>query len=112
MKKSNNRHNIVYSTNKDLSFENHEEEAVTLPPKQQNLKVMISKKGRGGKTATVIAGYIGNNTDLEALGKELKVKCGTGGSVKDGEIILQGDKRDKALEFLHNKGYKAKKAGG
>ncbi|MFW5793645.1 MAG: translation initiation factor [Bacteroidota bacterium] len=114
MKKANKKslNNIVYSTNPDANFELPSEEAETLPPQQQNLKVEISKKGRGGKTATIITNFIGNNEDLEKLGKELKVRCGVGGSVKDGEIILQGDKRDKAVEYLLSKSYKAKKAGG
>ncbi len=110
--KHNTLHNIVYSTNKEASFDIPDEQAATLPPNRQDLRVMISKKGRGGKIATVVVNFIGSEEDLEALGKELKVKCGVGGAVKDGEIILQGDKRDKALEYLLSKGYKAKKAGG
>ncbi|MBS4013544.1 MAG: translation initiation factor [Bacteroidetes bacterium] len=110
--KQNTIHNIVYSTNKEVSFDIDTEQKATLPPNQQDLRIMISKKGRGGEIATVVANFIGSEEDLEILGKELKVKCGVGGSVKDGEIILQGDKRDKALEYLLSKGYKAKKAGG
>jgi translation initiation factor 1 len=110
--KGNTLHNIVYSTNQSQNFELAKEEIETLPPNQQNLRLEISKKGRGGKTATVVTNFKGSEEDLETLGKELKVKCGVGGAVKDGEIILQGDKRDKALEYLLSKGYKAKKAGG
>lgn len=104
--------NIVYSTNKDLDFNLPEEQQDTLPPQQQNLKILLSKKGRGGKTATLITGFVGSNEDMESLGKMLKNKCGVGGSVKDGEILLQGDHRDKILEILTKEGYKAKKAGG
>lgn len=111
-KKVRTQGNIVYSTNKDLDFTIPEEEQDTLPPQQQNLKLMLSKKGRGGKTATLVTGFVGSDADREALGKTLKNKCGVGGSVKDGEILLQGDHRDKVLEYLIKEGYKAKKAGG
>ncbi len=104
--------NIVYSTNKNLDFNLPKEELETLPPQQQNLKVMLSKKGRGGKTVSLVSGFTGNETDLEKLGKLLKSRCGVGGSVKDGEILLQGDHRDKMIEILTKDGYKAKKAGG
>ncbi|MFO7997751.1 MAG: translation initiation factor [Bacteroidales bacterium] len=105
-------HNIVYSTNPDLRFDVPEKKTPTLPPAQQQLRVEISRKGRGGKTVSLVTGFSGQTEDLEALGKELKTKCGVGGSVKDGEVLLQGDVRDKALEYLLRKGYKAKKAGG
>lgn len=104
--------NIVYSTNKDYNFELPDENPDTLPPAQQNLKVFISKKGRGGKTASLVTGFVGSEADLEALGKILKTKCGVGGSAKDGEIIIQGDHRDKIVDILIKEGYKAKKAGG
>lgn len=104
--------NIVYSTNPDLDLNPKEEEIPTLPPQQQNVRVLLDRKQRGGKQVTLVTGFIGNSADLEALGKILKAKCGTGGSVKDGEIIIQGDNRQKVLEFLIKSGYKAKQAGG
>lgn len=104
--------NIVYSTNKNLDFSLPEEQEVTLPPQQQNLKILLSKKGRGGKTATLITGFVGSDSDREALGKVLKSRCGVGGTVKDGEILIQGDHREKVLEYLLKEGYKAKKSGG
>ncbi len=104
--------NIVYSTNKDLDFSLSDKEEATPPTNQQNLKVQLSKKGRGGKVVSLVTGFRGAEDDLKALGKLLKNKCGVGGSVKDGEILLQGDHRDKILEVLHKEGYKAKKAGG
>lgn len=104
--------NIVYSTNPSFNFQKKEHETATLPPHQQDLRIMTSRKGRGGKTVTLITGFTGLESDLESLGKQLKNKCGVGGSAKDGEIILQGDIRDKALAFLLQQGYKAKKAGG
>ncbi len=104
---------MVFSTNPDFDYEyNSEEEAETLPPGQQQLKVMLDKKKRGGKQVTLVEGFVGSNDDLKALGKVLKSKCGVGGTAKDGEILIQGDFRDKILEVLQANGYKAKKAGG
>jgi translation initiation factor 1 len=105
-------HNIVYSTNPNLNLEIPDDAPATLPPAQQQLKVEISKKGRGGKTVSLVTGFVGKAGDMESLGKALKAKCGVGGSVKDGEILLQGDVREKILDYLIRQGYKAKKAGG
>lgn len=107
--KKNTIGNIVYSTNQDLNFDLPQQEITTPAAGKQNLKVQISKKGRGGKTVTLVTGFTGKESDLEALGKSLKNKCGVGGSVKEGEILLQGDVREKATEFLLKEGYKAKR---
>lgn len=112
MSGKNRNSQIVYSTNPDYRLNEPEPERQTLPPQQQNLRVMLDKKQRGGKQVTLVTGFIGSNDDLEQLGKTLKAKCGTGGSVKDGEILVQGDNRAKILEFLTKQGYKAKQAGG
>jgi translation initiation factor 1 len=113
MSKKNKPSGIVYSTNPDFqySFE-PEQEQETLLPAQQDLRVMLDRKQRGGKQVTLVNGFKGTATDLEILGKLLKSKCGTGGSAKDGEILIQGDFRDKVLAILISSGYKAKKAGG
>ena len=101
---------VVFSTNPDFKYEEDlEEEPQTLEPSRQNLIVSIDRKGRGGKQVTVVTGFIGKNDDLEALGKTLKTKCGVGGSVKDGEILIQGDQRDKITTILTGLGYKAKR---
>jgi translation initiation factor 1 len=108
-----NRSGVVYSTASDFNY-TYEGEAGkdTLPPNQQDLRVQLDKKSRGGKQVTLITGFVGSSADLEALGKMLKNKCGVGGSAKDNEILLQGDFRDKILQLLLTLGYKAKKIGG
>jgi translation initiation factor 1 len=105
--------NIVYSTNPNYEYEFDEDEVMeTLPPQKQTLKVMIDKKQRKGKAVTLIAGFVGSNDDLKDLGKFLKSKCGVGGSVKDREILIQGDHRDKIIEILNKENYKTKRVGG
>ncbi|MBR6540199.1 MAG: translation initiation factor [Bacteroidales bacterium] len=103
---------MVYSTNPDFKFETQEEEEVqTLDPKDQKLIVALDKKGRAGKQVTVVNGFVGSADDLESLGKSLKTKCGVGGSVKDGSILIQGDQRDKIVTILNNLGYTRAKRG-
>jgi translation initiation factor 1 len=105
--------NIVYSTNKDFKPEADEDETVNaIQPKGLVLKVWLEKNSRGGKTVSIVKGFIGSESKLDELAKLLKTKCGVGGSVKDGEIIIQGDHRDKILKILADQGYQAKKAGG
>ncbi len=109
MKKDNDwksRLGMVYSTNPDFEFEtDEEEEATTLPPSQQKLRVAIERKNRGGKVVTVVTGFTGTEDDLKALGKLLKTKCGVGGAVKDGEILIQGEWRERLIELLKKEGY-------
>ncbi len=104
---------VVFSTKSDFHYEHDkEEELETISPKQQDLRVSLDKKQRGGKKVTLITGFVGKTDDLKDLGKLLKTKCGVGGSAKDGEILVQGDFRDKIVELLKNEGYKVKKSGG
>ncbi len=106
MAKKKNRYE-VYS-----DYNDQEDEQETLPPAHQQLKVWIDRKKRKGKEVTLITGFVGTTDDLKELGSLLKSKCGVGGSAKDGEIIIQGNNRDKIVDILTNAGYKAKKAGG
>lgn len=103
---------MVYSTNPDFEYTVQEsEQAVTLPPEKQNLRVWLDRKQRGGKQVTLVKGFVGSEEDLSELGRMLKSRCGVGGSAKDGEIIIQGDHRDRVVELLIAAGYKCKKAG-
>ena len=102
---------FIFSTNNDFDYENDNDEK-TLDPKKQLLEAHFSNKGRGGKIVTVIKGFEGRDEDLKQLGKLLKQKCGVGGSVKDGEIIIQGNYRDKIMEILIKEGYNVKRIGG
>ncbi|QKZ15351.1 translation initiation factor [Spirosoma sp. KUDC1026] len=103
---------IVYSTDPDFNYQSDDApQAETLAPVQQNLKIWLVKLG-GNKVVTAVREFIGTDADLADLGKQLKAACGAGGSVKDNEILIQGDHRDKVLTWLTGKGYKAKKAGG
>lgn len=107
------RLNIVYSTNPDFQYDKDEtEEADTLPKEKQLLRVQLDKRNRGGKKVTLITGFTGKEEDIESLGKLIKTKCGVGGSVKDNEIIIQGDFRTKVNEILQKEGFiKAKIIG-
>jgi translation initiation factor 1 len=101
---------VVFSTNPDFTYEQQEEEEPdTLEPSKQNLIVTIDRKGRGGKQVTLVTGFVGTSDDLADLGRTLKVKCGVGGSAKDGEITIQGDFRDRVVNLLQDMGYKAKR---
>ena len=112
-KKINSLGGLVYSTDPNFKVEQDGfEEAETILPVQQKIKVRLDKKHRAGKAVTLIEGFLGKETDRQELGKKLKTFCGTGGSVKDGEIIVQGDNRDKVLQWLEKNGYtNSKKIG-
>lgn len=97
---------IVYSTNPNFHFDDEPEEPVTLPPAQQKLHVRMERSGRGGKTVTVVENFVGSDDDLADLCKMLKTKCGIGGSAKEGQIILQGDFRERVANILSAAGYK------
>ncbi|MFM9911256.1 MAG: translation initiation factor [Chitinophagaceae bacterium] len=103
---------IVYSTDPAFKFEEDSIEPNSVVPARQKLKVMLETKHRAGKAVTVVYGFVGKNEELETLGKQLKNYCGTGGSVKDGEAIVQGDQRDKVLQWLLKNGYTASKKVG
>lgn len=97
---------IVYSTNPDYEYsDDSQEEADTLPKNQQKLRLNMERAGRGGKTVTLVKGFVGSEDDITSLCKLLKQKCGVGGSVKDGEIIIQGDHRQRLVEILKKEGY-------
>lgn len=107
------RLNVVYSTNPDFQYEMEENiEEQTLPPVQQRLRVQLDRKNRGGKVVTLITGFTGTEDDLKELGRMLKSKCGVGGSAKDGEIIIQGDFKQKVIELLKKEGYTQTKPVG
>lgn len=101
---------VVYSTNPDFRYEEQtQNQAQTLPPSKQKLIVRIDRSGRAGKQVTLVQGFVGADDDLASLGKTLKVKCGVGGTAKDGEITIQGDQRDKLVTLLTGMGYNAKR---
>jgi len=104
-KKKHDTRGFVYSTDPNFHFEEENESAETLPPAQQNLKLRLDTKHRAGKAVTLIEGFIGKDGDLQELGKKLKTFCGTGGSAKDNEIIIQGDQIEKVLHWLVKNGY-------
>jgi translation initiation factor 1 len=113
MSKNKGKQGVVFSTDPNFKYkiENQNEEQQTIPPQQQNLIVMLDKKNRSGKAVTLISRFIGSQDDLNELGKFLKTKCGVGGSVKDGDILIQGDFRKKVADLLNEKGYKVKISG-
>lgn len=103
---------VVFSTNPDYKYQTEQQpETESLAPERQNLRVWLDRL-KGGRVATVVRGYVGSDEELATLGKELKKSCGVGGTTKDGEIIIQGDHRDRVIELLTKSGYRCKKAGG
>ena len=103
---------IMYSTDPTFDYQEDTTSLEVVPNNQQDLRVMLDRKNRGGKAVTLITGFIGTATDLEVLAKMLKTKCGVGGAAKDGEILIQGDFREKVFTLLQKEGYKIKKSGG
>ncbi len=95
---------VVFSTNPDFDFQEETQDA-TLPPQQQKLRLRIEKNGRGGKTVTIVSGFVGSDNDLKELSRMLKTRCGVGGSCKDGEIIIQGDFKARVIDILKQEGY-------
>lgn len=107
------RSNIVYSTNSDFEYESEDDcEMETLPPEEQLLYISIDRKKRKGKEVTLVEGFVGSEEDMKELSKKLKSSFGVGGTVKDGEILIQGNYRDKTIELLNKEGYKTKRKGG
>lgn len=112
-KKNKGLQGVVYSTDPDFGYVSDDSETLeTLEPRLQDLRVQLDKKQRGGKAVTLVTGFVGSRDDLGILGKKLKQKCGVGGSAKNGEIIIQGDFREKIMAFLLAGGFKVKKTGG
>jgi translation initiation factor 1 len=109
-KKSRNAVGVVYSTNPDYQYQydDSDEQLETLPPAKQRLHVRMERSGRGGKTVTVVDNFVGSDDDLQALGRTLKTKCGVGGTAKDGQIIIQGDFRERIVALLREMGYPVK----
>lgn len=103
---------MVYSTNPDFKYDTEEQSSETLAPSAQELRVWRDSRSRAGKVVTLVRGFVGTDDDLTELARLLKTKCGVGGSAKDGEIIIQGDHRDRIVDILIKSGYRCKKAGG
>lgn len=113
MGKKKKRIDVVYSTNPDYNYEHEQEhEEETLPPNQQKLYVSLDKKNRSGKAVSLVEGFIGTKEDLKSLAKKLKQACGVGGNEKDGDILIQGDHRNKIVNILEADGYQVKRKGG